>query len=107
MRTFEQKQIWGGTMVYSIETLPQHYEIFHRIASSGDYDQNAVYLTAAGFHHQHGQHVYNSMKYTEPRPEPPVFKDFLDIPSFYSTMRLGNLNDMVKEEGALQVGGLR
>lgn len=94
-------------MVYDFSTVPTHLETFHRIASSSDYDQNAAFLTSASYHHQYGQHAYNSMKYTEPTPDPTVFKGFVEVPHMHSTMRLGSLKDMVEEEGALQFDGFR
>ena len=107
MRVFPQQDIWGGTVVSDISTLPKHLEIFHGLAATKDLDPNAIFLTAAGHHYQYGRHAFNSLKYTAPTSDAPVFKEYLSQPILRSTMRIGKLNDMITEEGAFTVSGLR
>lgn len=107
MRTFPAQQIYGGTMVHPLDTAPRQLEIFHDLTSGIGYDENAIYLTAISFHHQYGMNAFNSLKYTSPTPDPAPFKPYSELPCMHSTMRLGNLKDMIAEEGALQWPGYR
>ena len=108
MRTFKKTDIWGGVIVSDYSTIPKQLETLNRLVGSEEYDPNAAIIIAAGFHPMVGKISYDSLKYTSPVEDPPFFKPFTQMPMIKkSTLRMSNLSDLAREEGANQAKGFR
>ena len=109
MRTFAQGNIWGGIIRYDISTAPQQLQAFSNFISSRDYDEYAELIQNYAF--VGGRNLFlaiNSLEYTKPLENPPVFQPFTQIkPQFTNSMRITNLTDVTDEQAALSSNGAR
>ena len=97
--THAQDTIWGGAIIYPLDTEDAQLKAFWDFKNSGSYDPHAqvelsfVYSGAMGgffvsTNHWYGQHVEN----------PPTFKRFQDIkPQMTNTMRFETVDVFAKE----------
>jgi FAD/FMN-containing dehydrogenase len=104
---FEQGQLWGGSLFHTLDTIDENLKAFDDFASAEDYDEYASLITSFGFAAGRGAGVVNSVEYTKPLENLPVFEPFLQIPNVMSTMRLAGMADISKEQGAFSPYGLR
>ena len=109
MQTFPQGSIWGGTIHYDISTAPQQLEAFSDFISSSDYDEYAELIQNYAFIGNMGlQIAINSIEYTKPVENPPVFQPFTRIqPQLSNSMRITNLTDITDEQAAWGPNGAR
>lgn len=107
LQAFEQGPIWGGTVFYPLSTIDQHLKAFVDLNSADAYDEYASLITSFGFAAGQGSAVVNSIEYTKAVENPPVFQALMEIPSFYSTMRIANMADISTEQGSFQPNGKR
>ncbi|KAM0251659.1 hypothetical protein ACHAQJ_008073, partial [Trichoderma viride] len=104
---FEQGQLWGGSLFHTLETIDENLKAFDDFASAQDYDEYASLITSFGFAAGRGAGVVISVEYTKPVKNLPVFEPFLQIPNVMSTMRLGGMADISREQGAFSPYGMR
>ncbi|RFU24352.1 hypothetical protein B7463_g11985, partial [Scytalidium lignicola] len=98
-KTFAQGLLWGGSMVFPIETLPEQLSAFVNFTSSENYDPYASLINSFGYEPAAGaMFVSNSIVYTAPVANPPAFQQYTSImPQLVNTMRISNLSDFTLE----------
>ena len=109
MRTFPQGDIWGGTLTYDISTAPRQLQAFAHFNGAGDYDEYAELIQNYAFIGDMGLYIaVNSLEYTKPVVNPPVFQPFTEIqPQLSNSMRIANLTDITDELAATGPIGAR
>lgn len=107
LQAFELGPIWGGMVFYPLSTIDQHLKAFVDLNSADTYDEYASLITSFGFSADEGSAVVNSIEYTNPVENPPVFHALMEIPSLYSTMRISNMTDIATEQGSFLINGKR
>ena len=103
LRSFAAGAIWGGCFVYDLAHAPAFLDAFHAFATTdAAFDDHAAVISTYSFREHRGMHVFNSLEYTKPEPEPPVLQPFLRIADpLYSTGRITTQTDLTKEQAAL------
>lgn len=104
---FEQGPLWGGSVYYDFSTIDKQLTEFADINSADAYDEYATIITNFGFAAGRGAAVVNNIEYTKPEANAAVFRSLGEIPSIYSSMRIANLTEIVKEQASLNPGGSR
>ena len=106
LETFPQGKLWGGMTIYPITEAPKIYKAFYNFANNAPKDPDAALITAAAF--AQGNYLFsNDYEYAKPVENPPIFKEFLDIPSIASTQRIATLSELTIELNASNPGGFR
>lgn len=104
----QQGLLWGGNVYYFIDTIDAQLEAFANISNPDTYDDYASLIMTLAYDGASGlELVVNSIVYTKPEVDPPVFQPLLDIPAIQSTMRLDNMADLSDELAASASGGDR
>ncbi|KAH8810761.1 hypothetical protein F5884DRAFT_875578 [Xylogone sp. PMI_703] len=108
-KTFNQGLLWGGSIVFPIETLPEQLSAFVNFASTENYDPYASLINSVGYVPAAGtMFVSNSIVYTAPVANPPAFQQYTSItPQLSNTMRISNLSDFALELNAGTPYGFR
>ena len=108
LRTFQQGDFWGGVVEYPISTAPEQIKAFSDFSSAVDYDIYGSLITSFAYTVQQGYGIVNSIKYTNSVVNPATFQPFTAIkPQYASTMRISNLSDFAREQGAFSPNGFR
>lgn len=106
LQTIAQGEIWGGVVFYDFSTADKQVEAIAAFNQHDTYDEFSSLVPS--FAYSNGSSlVVNSIEYTKPVVDPPVFRNLMSIPSLKSTMRLTNISDLVGEAESLQTNGLR
>lgn len=105
--TFEQGLLWGGQVFSSIDTADDQLKALNNINSADAYDEYASLITSFTYVGGQGAVASNSIIYTKPEENPPVYQDLVKIPSVSSTMRIANLTDISIEQGSFSADGKR
>ena len=102
LKTFRQGKIWGGHVIYPIETRETHFKAFASLNAAADYDTYAALINSYSYSSASKAFVVvNNFAYTKPEAFPKTFEPFTDIqPQHFSTLRLSNLSDFTIELGA-------
>lgn len=104
----EQGNLWGGVVQYDLSTSQEQIAALSSFSFQEDYDvysslqMSFAYSGAAG-----AAFIVNTLDYTKPVVNPPVFQELSNIESLASTMRLTNMTDLALEIEALQGAKLR
>lgn len=106
MQTFSQGEIWGGIVFYDYSTVEEQVEAIAAFNRRDTYDEFSS-LVPSFVYFNGSSSIINSIEYTKPVVNPPVFQTLTSIPSLGSTMRLTNISDLVDETESLQMNRLR
>ncbi|KAI2621444.1 putative oxidoreductase [Hypomontagnella submonticulosa] len=108
--TFEQGQIWGGMIYHPASTLKDQIDAFIQLNSVDAYDEHASQILIFAYSTIIGilpvNLIINEIEYTRPEANPPVFEPVMNLPRYYSTMRLTKIADLSLEGGGAQPKGL-
>lgn len=106
--TIQQGLLWGGSVYYLIDTIDAQLEAFANFSNPDTYNDYSSLIMSLAYDGASGrQLVVNSIVYTKPDIDPPVFQPLLDIPSLQSTMRLDNMAGLANELAATSPNGER
>lgn len=101
--TFPQGPMWGGVIAfnYTRSVLDAQAKAFSNFMDPKNFDDAADMGIILGFHNGTFA-VANSLFYTEPMANPPVFQPFTSIPSLVpNTLALNTVSDVVTQFGRL------
>ncbi|KAI0808880.1 FAD-binding domain-containing protein [Xylaria sp. FL0064] len=106
MQTFEQGDLWGGTIIQNVSTKDAVTAALAQFSQAQHYDKYASLLTTFGY--SQGQlYIVNGLQYTGNVEDPSVFQPFLEMPSLSSTLGRKNMTTLAAETEALQMIGQR
>lgn len=96
---FEQGQLWGGTVAYSLETGPQQYAAFVRFTDRIKDDPfGSLLLTTAFIATTKESIIVNIYDYTKPVVNASAYDEFFAIqPELSNTMRIAPISDLINE----------
>lgn len=101
LKTFEQGQVWSGTIYSPLSTIDDQIKTFVELSAAENYDENASFMTGIGYSQaQNLNVVVNDLVYTKAVENPPYYKGFLDKPSIYSASSLYNMTALAQEKAA-------
>ncbi|ROV89572.1 hypothetical protein VMCG_09955 [Cytospora schulzeri] len=96
--TIEQGLLWGGNVYYLINTIDAQLAALANISNPATYDDYAsIIMTLAYSGAEDIQLVVNTIEYTKPEVDPPVFQPLLDIAAIESSMRIDNMSNLATE----------
>lgn len=96
--TIEQGLLWGGNVYYPISTIDAQLKALADISNTATYDDyGSVIMTLAYIGTGDIQLVTNSIVYTKPEINTPVFQPLMEIPSIGSTMRIADMSSLTAE----------
>lgn len=105
--TFEQGQLWGGSVYYEPSTFSQHLEALVEFDINPNYDEFAHIIVSYGY----GQGAFvaaGNLYYTKAVVNPTVLQPFTAIkPQIFNNLRIANLTDFTDEQAAFSTNGLR
>ena len=104
--TFSQALMWGGFTYSDISTAPQQIEAFSNFSTNPNYDKHASLIQIYGY--GSGQYIaLNSIVYTRPVVNPPVFQQFTSIqPQFFNNLRISTHGDFTNNTNGAGFIGL-
>lgn len=107
MITFDQGQLWGGSVYYDPSTFPQHLKALFDLDTDPNYDEFVHVIVSYGY----GQDTFiaaNNLYYTKPVVNPAALRPFTSIqPQLSNNLRTSNLTDFTDEQAAFSTNGLR
>ncbi|MCJ1472932.1 hypothetical protein MMC13_001581 [Lambiella insularis] len=108
-KTFEQSEIWAGTIGYDFSTRSQQLEAFSRFTDTNNNDPYAAVIHAyAWMGDEQDWIISNSYAYTKTHPYPAILDDFMGIkPQRYNSMRKTRMTDLAVEMDASNPRGER
>lgn len=98
LQAFHQGEIWGGSLVHTIDQREAVFKAFSDIAGAKDFDENTSLV--AGFIYNSstkGWIIGNGVVYTEPVENPEVFAELLAIPRVSDSVTITNLSVLANE----------
>ncbi|KAL2833613.1 putative oxidoreductase [Aspergillus pseudoustus] len=108
LRTLEQpKNIWGGFVYYTLDTVAAQLRAFEGLNSAEGYDEYASLITSFAFSAGSGGLVVNSVVYTKEEEYPAVYAPFFEIPAVASTVRIASLGEITIGQGSYSPDGRR
>ncbi|KAF2730928.1 putative oxidoreductase [Polyplosphaeria fusca] len=107
MQAFEQRDLWGGYIFHESSTADAQIAAFFYFNNATTYDEFASLISTFSYSAAGGFNIVNSLEYTKAVSNPPIFRKFMDIPYFGSTLRITNMTDLLSETAKLQPNGLR
>lgn len=96
-QAYEQGELWGGTVHYSLDTIDQQLLAASNLASADPYDEYANLVMAFSYATGAERTISNSLYYTKPVEYPEFFKPFTDIPHGNTTLRTANITSFADE----------
>lgn len=93
---FPQGQLWGGSIYHTVDKAPQVFNALTNFAESSSSDPYAALWVVCAY--QQAQNMFvlaPKPMYGKPIVAPPVFKEFLAIPSIGNATRTATLTSMV------------
>ncbi|KAL8723135.1 MAG: hypothetical protein Q9181_007347, partial [Wetmoreana brouardii] len=106
-RTFPQGRLWGGTLIYPIETKDQQLQAFYEYSTSPSCDPNVSLIHSFGMSAERGSGFVNSIVHTKPESEPTVIKPFTSLkPTYLNTLRELSLTELTVEQDSYNRNGL-
>ncbi|RYC59909.1 hypothetical protein CHU98_g6289 [Xylaria longipes] len=108
LRTFRQRNLWGGQVVRPFDTAKQQIHALAAFNEPKNYDEFASLITTFAYSGtQELQVVVNDMQYTKPLTNPPVFQSLASMAAYSSTQRITNMSDLAAETEANDPNGFR
>ena len=107
LKVFEQGLIWGGSVYNDVSTIQQQLQSLVNFTTADDYDEYASLIVSFGYAAGQGSAIVNSIEYTKPVENPPVFQPFTQIPQLASTLRITSVANITAEQGSFSPNGLR
>lgn len=106
-RAFRQGRLWGGTLIYPVETKDRQLQAFYNFAGNSSYDPNASLIHSFGMSAERGFGFVNGVVCTKPQSNPAVIKPFTSIePTFLNTLRELSLTELTREQDSFNENGL-
>lgn len=99
LATIPQDEIWGGTLVNEISSLPEVLDAFAGIAGASDYDEYTSLVTSLVFNSPSNSWVITNLAtYTKPIENPPVYEPLLAVqPQLQNTLSVTNMSTLTNE----------
>jgi hypothetical protein len=100
--------MWGGAFNYAQDTMPALIKAFHYFNIRHGEDPNAAVILAYVWLPAFGGYLGSvDLEYALPIADPPILKNFTDIPDLSNSGRITNLTDLAIELAATQPDGSR
>ncbi|KAL8836812.1 MAG: hypothetical protein Q9170_002773 [Blastenia crenularia] len=98
-RTFPQGRLWGGTLIYPLETKDQQLQVFYKYSTNPSCNPNVSLIHSFGMSAERGSGFVNSIVHTKPESEPTVIKPFTSLsPMYLNTLRELSLTELTVEQ---------
>ncbi|KAL8718429.1 MAG: hypothetical protein Q9225_004428 [Loekoesia sp. 1 TL-2023] len=105
--TFPQGRLWGGTLIYPLETKDQQLQAFYKYCSSPACDPNVSLIHSFGMSAEKGSGFVNSIVHIKPESEPTAIKPFTSLrPTYLNTLRELSLTELTTEQDSFNENGL-
>lgn len=105
---FEQGKMWGGAFNYAQGTMLALLKAFHYFNINHSQDPNAAVILAYVWLPAYRGYLGSvDLEYALPMTDPPILKNFTDIPDLSNSGRITNLTDLAIELAATQPDGSR
>ncbi|MCJ1269965.1 hypothetical protein MMC22_009858 [Lobaria immixta] len=105
--TFQQGQLWGGSVYYDPSTFPQQLKALFEWDTDPNYDEFAHVIVSYGY----GRGAFvaaNNLYYTKATVNPTSLRSFTSIqPPIFNNLRIANLTDFTDEQAAFSTDGIR
>lgn len=105
--TFQQGQLWGGSVYYDPSTFPQQLKALFELDTDPNYDEFAHVIVSYGY----GRGAFvaaNNLYYTKATVNPTSLRSFTSIqPQIFNNLRIANLTDFTDEQAAFSTDGIR
>lgn len=93
---FPQGQLWGGAVYYTIDKAQDVFNALSAFAVSAPSDPYAAIWVATVYQQAIDMIlIVPQLMYGKPIADPPIFKNFTDIPNIGSNLRIANLSGQV------------
>ena len=104
--TYPQGLMWGGSLLYNITQSAAILKAFVDFGTNAPSDPNAALIVAYAY--AQGQFfVAADLEYALPKPNPPIFSEFLAAPYLSNTLAVQSLSNITLEFNASNPSGLR
>ncbi|KAI0153289.1 putative oxidoreductase [Xylariaceae sp. FL1272] len=101
-RTFEQGQLWHGSIYSALTDIEAHAEVFADITQPAKYDENASFLFGFGYSQSQNLSVLiHELVYTKPVENPSYYQGFIDLPSVYNASSIVSAEELAIQGAAL------
>ncbi|KAG4030442.1 hypothetical protein MFRU_012g01760 [Monilinia fructicola] len=108
LASFEQGDMWGGTIIASATELPIAIEALVNLNINHASDPFAAVFLAYAYVPSAGTtFVSATLDYGKPIPNPPIFTNFTNLPTLSSTLKIANLTTLINATAGTQPAGLR
>ncbi|KAB8296916.1 hypothetical protein EYC80_002325 [Monilinia laxa] len=108
LASFEQGDMWGGTIIASATELPIAIEALVNLNINHASDPFAAVFLAYAYVPSAGTTLVSAtLDYGKPIANPPIFSNFTDSPDISSTLRIANLTTLINATAGAQPPGLR
>lgn len=109
LASFEQGDMWGGTITLTATELPSSIEALVNLNINHASDPFAAVFLAYAYVPSAGTALLSAtLDYGKPVANPPIFKNFTELlPIISSSLRIANLTSLVNSTALAQPSGLR
>lgn len=107
LETFELGLIWSGFFVSDNSHVQENVKEFVRLSAAKDYDEHASFMLSFGYGGSLVPTVVNTLVYTKPVENPPVYKKVLEFPALMSVSGIKNYTAASEELAGFVPGGTR
>ncbi|TGJ85359.1 hypothetical protein E0Z10_g3428 [Xylaria hypoxylon] len=102
LKAFEQGPIWGGTLLYPETVWGNTAQELAKINSPDTYDEYAAIFISWAYSYSIGTVIGNTMAYTKPVENPPVFAGLTNLPTLFGTTGISNMTQLAIDLGNQQ-----
>lgn len=103
---YPQALMWGGSLLYNITESSAILNAFVNFGYNVSSDPDAALILAYAY--SQGQFfVVVDLEHALPKPNPPIFSEFLSAPHLFDTLAVQSLSNITLEFNASNPGGLR
>ncbi|KAI8950403.1 putative oxidoreductase [Xylaria longipes] len=107
LEAFEQGPIWGGTLTYPEVVWSYTAQELAKINSPNAYDDYAAIFLSWAYTAPTGIVISNTMAYTKPVENPPVFAGLTSLPTLFGTTGMSNMTQLAIDLGNQQIYNTR
>lgn len=106
--TFPQGDLWTASLVCSTEVVDSNIREFVNASKAEGYDENASFIMSFAYIGSMGTSIIaNTLLYTKPIANPPVYQGFMKLPTIQSSSSFKNMSTSALEADAMVPKGAR
>lgn len=108
LQTYEQGLVWSASQMCNASVLDANIKEFVRLSEAADYDEHASFLMSFAYIGSMGLSIIaNTVLYTEPVPDPPIYEGLMKLPTLQVNKGLKNMTTLSIESEAMVPKGAR